>query len=212
MKELLFSVGIDIISELDYFGLELVHNVAIKGSPILRNLSLFFTYAGEKCVLLLFIALCLCISKKTRKYGLCIIFSVALAYIINNMIVKNIIMRPRPYIANKTFYDWFVEMGAKYKSSSSFPSGHVAGASAALFSISFYKKQMLYYILAIVVCVLTAYSRLYFVVHYPTDCIVGFLEGILVGFVGYLLTKKLWRFMKNNKNNNKFFNYMITKP
>ena len=174
----------------DYNGLLFMHNLAELNNPFIYYFNKIMSLIGYDCVLLLVIAVILCIQTKNRKYGLTIIFSVALTFLINSLIIKKIVMRPRPYLASELYNQWFVFVGSMGSSSSSFPSGHVSGLTAGLFSICFYKKDIKWFLCSTILIFFMAVSRVFFVAHYPSDCLFGFLDGIIIGFIGYCFVGK----------------------
>ena len=71
----------------------------------------------------------------------------------------------------------------------SFPSSHATNATtiATLFAFFYPRGKWLYFLLAFLV----GYSRIYVGVHYPLDVLGGFLLGISIGWLVYLLVQKL---------------------
>ncbi len=113
--------------------------------------------------------------KYTKQFITYFLASYIIVGFLVNIVIKNIIQRERPYIANQieTLY-----CPANY----SFPSGHSAGAFAGAVIFSYYdkKRKWLYYSLA----ALIALSRIYLHCHYVIDVFIG-------AFIGYLLSKML---------------------
>lgn len=75
----------------------------------------------------------------------------------------------------------------------SFPSGH-SQASASFYSAIAYKKGVKRFWWLLIIPVLIGYSRLYLGVHWPSDVMVGLLEGFAVSAVIHYCMKKC----KNN--------------
>ena len=71
----------------------------------------------------------------------------------------------------------------------SFPSNHAANSfcAATLLSLCFRNTTLMAFAFALIVC----YSRVYLRVHYPTDILGGMVLGIGMGFLGYLIYKKI---------------------
>lgn len=130
--------------------------------------------AGSYGQLWVVVGLALLIPKKTRWTGIAVLVSYVGVYLFGQMILKNLISRPRPCQVDQAF-----EMLVARPSSSSFPSTHSAWAFAAATAIFMkYKKAG---IAAFVAAVLIAFSRMYMFLHYPTDVLCGMILGILLG-------------------------------
>ena len=130
--------------------------------------------AGSYGQLWVVVGLVLLIPKKTRWTGIAVLISYVGVYIFGQMILKNLISRPRPCQVDEAF-----EMLVARPSSSSFPSTHSAWAFAAATAIFMkYKKAAT---AAFVVAALIAFSRMYMFLHYPTDVLCGMILGILLG-------------------------------
>ena len=157
--------------------MELTFLYAIPRTQILDSIFLIITkIAGSYGQLWVVVGLALLIPKKTRWTGIAVLISYVGVYIFGQMILKNLISRPRPCQVDQTF-----EMLVARPSSSSFPSTHSAWAFAAATAIFMkYKKAG---IAAFVVAALIAFSRMYMFLHYPTDVLCGIVFGIILGIV-----------------------------
>ncbi len=143
-----------------------VRNVFL--NPIMMFLS---TIANCGAVWLV-IGAVLAASKKHRKAGIYVILSVALCYVFNDLVIKPVIARPRPFLEIDTL-SVLVSRPVSY----SFPSGHACAGFAASYVLtkSFGRKGAPFYILAVLIAV----SRPYVGVHYLTDVFVGAIVGLL---------------------------------
>lgn len=142
--------------------------------PILNQIMILFSEAGNRGFIWILISLILLISKKTRYIGLVTLGALILSAIMGELILKHLIERPRPYVDFPA-----VQLLADKASSSSFPSGHTASAFAAAYVLSRYLKKWapLFWLIAIVI----AFSRLYLFMHYPSDVVAGIVIGLLCG-------------------------------
>ena len=118
-------------------------------------------------------------------------FGKGFVYLFVNLFLKVVIARPRPYADEASiYYPLWVMMGQHMESDFSFPSGHTNAAFAAmvpLFLLGDKKKSWL----AIVFGVLMGISRIYLVVHFPSDVLGGLITGTLAGMIGTLIAINL---------------------
>ena len=123
--------------------------------------------------------------KKTRKIGIMCAVSLILSVVINNVIIKNLVARTRPYEVVEG-----LKLLIAKQSDFSFPSGHT-GASFAAAVVIFMKTPKKYGIPAMRMAALIAFSRLYVGVHYPTDVLAGLVTGTICALMSVKLS--LWR-------------------
>lgn len=150
------------------------------------------SFLGEDGVLFIGLIIVLCVFKKTRKIGVTMATSLLLMEIANNLVLKPIIHRPRPFLYEGYTDFNYPNLGffGRVPDSYSFPSGHTASAftcATAMF-MNNKKGSIPMYIFA----VLMGISRIYLHDHYPTDVIGGAVLGILYGLLGYLIGKLLY--------------------
>lgn len=157
-------------------------------SPFMDKFMTFITYLGDNGVIWIAIGIILLIQRKYRKIGLILLLGLLLNAILGEVIIKNIVQRPRVF---NTYPD--INIIIKGPTSFSFPSGHTASSFVAAAILGYYIKDIKY----IVYCfaALIAFSRLYLYVHYPTD-IIG---GILLGTISAIITIKIAKSEKFKK-------------
>ena len=110
---------------------------------------------------------------KTRKTGYAAVLSLIFGVIVTNLLLKNIVARPRPFAEIEAL----IPLIAK-PTDFSFPSGHTT-ASFAVALVMFRMLPKKIGIPAVVLAALVAFSRLYLGVHYPTDVLVGFVVALV---------------------------------
>ena len=140
-----------------------------KGITFLGNGGWFWIALG---VVLLFF-------KKTRNAGIASLLSMALCFLITNVMLKNIVARPRPFDT----YAEIIPLITRPRDYS-FPSGHTC-ASFASACICFRMLSRKMGVPALILAAMIAFSRLYLGVHYPTDVLGGFLIALLGSTVMY---------------------------
>lgn len=140
--------------------------------------------------------------KKTRKFGMAVLFAVLVGTLLTNLVMKPLFARPRPYVYyadNPLFMTWYEFAGAHVESDKSFPSGHTTAAfelGIAIFCVI--KNKKVAWIFP-VFSALVGLSRIYLMVHYVTDVLGGVLVGTFAGIMGYLIMKVIIEKTKNTK-------------
>ena len=143
----------------------------------------FFSCLGDSGFFWILLALLLICFPKSRQVGFYTILSVAVCFVVNNLILKNLVDRIRPYEVVEGLQRLVPAL-----SDASFPSGHACSSFAAAYVLcrSYPKAGWLAYVVA----VLIALSRLYVGVHYPTDVLVGALVGTVGSWAAYRQCRK----------------------
>lgn len=140
--------------------------------------------------------------KKTRRFGMAVLFAVLVGTLLTNLVMKPLFARPRPYIYyadNPVFMAWHEFAGGHLESEKSFPSGHTTAAfelGVAIFLVM--KNKKIAWIFP-VFSALVGLSRIYLMVHYVTDVIGGVFVGTFAGIMGYLIMKAILEKTKNTK-------------
>jgi len=155
-------------------------------SPMLTPLMKLVTTLGEGGAIWIAVGIILLIRKPTRKAGAVVLLALIFCLVTGNILLKNIIARPRPCWRNPE-----VPMLIAIPKDYSFPSGHTMSSFAAATGVFFWDKK--WGIAALVLAVLTSLSRLYFYVHYPTDILAGMIIGILLAFISKEIVNRMVR-------------------
>ena len=146
-------------------------------TPVLNSLMRGITHLGDFGIFWILMAIVLLLYADTRRAGLTVAAGMLLSYLINNLFLKNLVARTRPY---EVIDGLHLLVGRA--SDMSFPSGHSATSFvAATVMMCFLPKR--YGISALVLAALIAFSRLYVGIHYPTDVLFGTISGIVIGLV-----------------------------
>ncbi len=141
---------------------------------LLDSFFIFFTALGDYGIIWIACGITLLFFKKTRMSGILLLISLALTHLLNSVVLKELINRPRPYEALEGVRHLIAE-----HHESSFPSGHAATAFGSAFVLVLREKNFMRP-LALATAVLMAFSRLYTGMHYPLDVLAGSAVGILM--------------------------------
>lgn len=154
-------------------------------NPALTPLVKAITVLGNGAILWVLVSVAVLIPEKTRRTGLTSILALLVSLLINNIILKNLVARVRPYEVIEGLVP-LIRRPWDY----SFPSGHTGSSFAAAWV--FYRKlPKRFGIPALVLAGLIGLSRLYLGVHYPTDVLFGVVSGIGSGCIAMLTVKAL---------------------
>lgn len=154
---------------------------------VLTPLVELYTTLGDKGMIWIAASFILLCFRPTRRAGLLALFAMLLGLICNNLILKNLVARPRPYLTVAGLLPLLPPPDPN-----SFPSGHTcaAFACAAVWLRTLPWAWMRG--LAVVLAALMGLSRLYVGVHYPSDVLVGGCVGFLCG-LAVLWAARHWR-------------------
>ena len=146
--------------------------------PIMKACGLL----GRGGVIWILLCIILMIPKKTRRIGICAGAALALSFIVNNLIIKNVVGRIRPYEVVEG-----LTRIVDAESDASFPSGHAACVFSVATGVLLSSKNKIPGILLILFGFLMGFSRIYVGVHYPTDVIVAIFVSTASAVLAYLI-------------------------
>ncbi len=188
---------------LDSAVFSFMNSINCKPLTALCNAISFF---GVKAWFFLTIGVILLLFRKTRKIGVCVLLSVFIGTLITKYTLKDAVGRLRPY-TREEFRGFWEMAGANVESMYCFPSGHTTSATAALISIFIYCDKKWSW-LTIVGSLLTAFARVYLIVHYTTDVIGGLIVGTLSAVLCFYLTKLIFKLI-NKFSDKKLFSFIL---
>ena len=143
------------------------------------------TSLGNSGIVWILITIVLIAMKRYRKYGYMLALALIITLVVGNITLKPLIARTRPFDANDLESILLIEAPTDY----SFPSGHTMSSFAAAIVLIYMDKKV--GIIAMILAVLIAFSRLYLYVHYPSDVFAGMILGILSAIISIKLLSKI---------------------
>ncbi|CZQ86361.1 phosphatidic acid phosphatase type 2/haloperoxidase [Trichococcus palustris] len=147
-------------------------------TPLLDQIMVFITTLGNGGMVWIALSIVLLVIPKYRIYGLTMLVALLISFIFGNVILKNIVARPRP-----SWVDPSVKLLIPNPSDYSFPSGHTFTSFASAGSLFLYNKKS--GVAAIVLASLIGFSRMYLYVHYPSDVLAGALFGLAAAVAAF---------------------------
>ena len=158
------------------------------------------TKLGDAGIFWILLTLVLLIIPKTRRIGFASAIALVLDVVLCNGIIKPIVMRCRPgwLMFFEGGPEWIRgmidDMLVSFPNDYSFPSGHTAAsfASATALTGALKGKYKWFGVSALILATIIGISRLYVLVHWPTDVIAGFIIGVICGIIGWAVGKKLY--------------------
>ena len=171
------------MNALNEFELGLLQALQGIRNPFLNGFLPIFSYAFELGALWLILAIVLLFFPKHRRLGISILVAMGIGLVICNGLIKPLVMRDRPF--------WLAELPQNYVPAPldySFPSGLSTHSMIGACVIAVYHPKWSFAVFPI--ALLTAFSRVFFFFHFPTDVLVGMAIGALIGVLVALFTKK----------------------
>ncbi len=152
------------------------------GNKFFDNFFSSFTTFGNHGLIWILLILVLLINRSTRKLGILAACALILEFGLNDYVLKPLIARPRPFMTFEIYP--IIERPTGF----SFPSGHSASALAVATMVMLGKHPARH--LVMISALLMAFSRMYLMVHYPSDVLAGILVGILCAWIVYATARR----------------------
>ena len=159
------------IQNLDWAILDALRRAFV--CPPLDVLMPVVTHLGDGGALWILCAVALLISRKYRRSGAMLLCGLAAGALIGNLLLKNLIARPRPCWLQPD-----VPLLIAVPKDFSFPSGHTLASVIAATTLARTHRKFGW--IAIPTAALIAFSRLYLFVHFPSDVLASVLLGLAV--------------------------------
>ncbi len=163
-------------------------------TPVMDRIMIAFSNLGDMGIIWIALCLILLFFPKTRSAGKVVLLAMLLEVVGVNLFIKPLVARIRPYEINST-----VDLITGEMKDYSFPSGHTAMAFTAVTGLCLMKMKPLWQI-CLVIALGIAFSRLYLYVHFPTDVAAGVILGIIFGWLGYRLERRIEQGRQTHSN------------
>ena len=141
-------------------------------SPAMDVLMPAITALGNSVLVWIVLAGILILMPKHRTIGIAVMTGLLLEVVCCNLVLKPLVARILPCDVNTA-----VVLLIARPDDFSFSSGHTGASFSAVASLYFSRSK--FWIPALILAVLIAFSRLYLYVHYPTDILAGMLLGVM---------------------------------
>ena len=183
----------DVFAPFDLAALGALHALAEGAGFALTPLFEAVSFVGEKGACFFALALVLVLFKRTRKAGVCVFVALCLGALASNVVLKDLVARPRPFESSALYLDWWRFAGAAPEDGFSFPSGHMTAASAATVALMLASRSPKAVLAGTLVIAAMGAARCYLVAHYPSDVLAALLVGSAAAAAAYLLVDAAWR-------------------
>lgn len=184
-----------------------MNTLADSAGSFLTPVMKLITLLGEKGLAMFLLSFILMVFPKTRKAGVCIFGAVCCGALITNIILKDLIARPRPFEAMARFAGFWKELGSPAESGYSFPSGHMTAITAGMCALCFTKGKK-FVIPTVLVVLLMGVSRCYLMAHFPSDVLAGILVGLVSALIAWLIANLIFNYCEDN-DDLPFFEFVL---
>lgn len=188
-----------VFASFDYGILQMYHDLAVSTGQKLNGFFDTYSLFGKHGLGAIFTLIILLLFAKTRKTGAWSLLTMTSSYIIGVLLMKSLIMRPRPFDeATGMFVDWWKFAGSSFEDGFSFPSGHTIAMTSLCLPFFFEGNKKRSWIVLLLIAVMMA-ARNYLMVHYPTDVIVGFLVSCIFAAIMKPVRDRVYETLEANK-------------
>jgi len=160
-------------------------------SGFVNAVMIFFSAIGTLGLIWIAAGIAMLITKKYRRTGIVLLVCLAATWVLNDLVIKTLIQRPRPYLSLHE-----LSILVPRRNDYSFPSGHTSTSFACAFVMARMNGRRWAWVY--IIAAMIALSRLFVGIHYPSDVLAGALFGTLSAAVISVLALRLPFFRKSD--------------
>lgn len=164
---------------------------------LLDRLMPLITALGNGGIFWILLSVVFMLIPRYRKAGFSMAVALLMGLLICNLTLKPLVARIRPYDYQLQNFGKSIPLLIATPHDYSFPSGHTIASFEAAVALLIRDRKL--GIVAMVLAVLIAFSRLYLYVHYPTDVLASVALGTLLAFIGTAIVNRIHNFIQKRK-------------
>ena len=135
--------------------------------------------------------------KKTRKLGFYMLIAIGGTWVLNSVIIKEIVARPRPFVADPELVKLCELVKMEFPDGFSMASGHASITMAVAMSVFMFNKK--WGGISFIYPFMVGISRVCLCVHYLTDVLTGWIIGAVVAIAVYYVLNLLIKYYISKK-------------
>jgi len=151
-------------------------------NPVMDFLMQVISFLGG-AVIWVAVGIVLLFLKKYRVVGVFTIAATLITILLCEFGLKLLFMRERPFVV----HDFDLIVSEPY--GSSFPSSHTAQSFAG--AVPLFAGKKWWGITALIFAALVGFSRMYLLVHFPSDVLAGAVFGSVIGVIAVVILRKM---------------------
>lgn len=177
-----------------------LHEAAASTNNALTPLMKLLGYTSMDGIMLYILSGVLMLFKRTRRVGLCTFGAICCGALITNLILKPIVLRPRPYEHIPQVMEWLRFVGGELEPDTAFPSGHTTAAMACVTTLFLYSKRKSVTWTAFLYPFAVAFSRCYLMAHHPSDVLAALVIGGASAVIAYPIANGIFVLLRRFDN------------